>query len=336
MRVTLKDIAEATGTSVPTVSLILNDKPFRVSEETRRKVLRAAEEMHYVRNQAARDLRQGANHTLGLIVPDISNGFYSSFAKGVERACHDAGWSLLLNDSDNDPSREAEYIELMYSKNVEGVILANAAGDERKTSASLRTLVSRGVPHVLMDLSGTDQSDAVAGDHHVGGRTATDYLLRLGHRRIACITGPMHLEGARSRYEGYREALSAKGVEYDESLVYEGDYTYETALQLARMMDWEAFTAVVSCNDLTALAVCKVAAEMGYSIPADRSVIGYDDVLFAGLMTPGLTTMHQPNEQMGMDAARMLMERVRHPDRERVVTMYTPQLVVRDSTAPCR
>lgn len=336
MRVTMKDIAEATGTSVPTVSLILNDKPFRVAEETRRKVLKAAEDMHYVRNQAARDLRKGASKTLALIVPDISNDFYATFAKGVERACHEAGWSVMLNDSDNQPEHESEYIELMYQKNVEGLILASTTSDEKRAAVCTDILEKRGMPHVLLDFTGTDGGDVVAGDHLLGGRTATEYLIRLGHKRIACITGPLFLEGARSRFDGYRQALEQNGITYDQGLIREGDYTYETALDLARMMDWNSFTAVVAANDLTALAVCKVAAEMGYDVPGDKSVIGYDDVMFAGLMNPGLTTMRQPMRQMGADAATMLMDRIAHPKRKRAVKTYTPQLVVRSSTAPCR
>lgn len=336
MRVTLKDIAKATGTSVPTVSLILNDKPFRVSEETRRKVLKAAEDMHYVRNQAASDLRKGNNNTMALIVPDIGNDFYATFAKGVERACHENGWSLMLNDSDNRPDLESEYIELMYQKNVEGVILARTTSDENQAAACTDILKKRRMPHVLLDLTGTDDGDVVAGDHVLGGKTATEYLIRLGHRRIACITGPLFLEGARSRFEGYRQALAENGITYDPDIMREGDYTYETALDLVRMMNWGDFTAIVASNDVAALAVCKVAAEMGYTVPGDRSVIGYDDVMFSGLMNPGLTTMRQPTRQMGMDAALMLMDRIRHPDRERIVKTYTPQLVVRSSTAPLR
>lgn len=192
------------------------------------------------------------------------------------------------------------------------------------------------MPHVLLDFTSADSGDVVAGNHLFGGKTATEYLIRLGHRHIACITGPLFLEGARSRFEGYRQALEENGAKYNSSIVREGDYTYETALNLARMMNWGDFTAVVAANDLTALAVCKVAAEMGYRVPDDRSVIGYDDVLFAGLMNPELTTMGQPTRQMGADAAKMLMDRIDHPNRKREVKTYTPQLIVRSSTAPLR
>ena len=336
MRVTMKDIAEATGTSVPTVSLILSGKPFRVSEETRQKVLKTAEDMHYVRNQSASDLRHGSNNTMGLIVPDIANDFYSTFAKGVERACRDAGWSLLLNDSDNQSSREAEYIELMYSKNVEGIILANAAGEEREVLRNMRLLSEKRIPHVLMDFSGTEDSDVVAGDHLKGGRVATEYLIRLGHERIACITGPHYLEGSKSRLEGYKQALTDNGLQYDESLIFEGDYTYGRALEIARMLDWSKFTAVFAFNDLMALAVCNAAQEMGYSVPEHCSVIGYDDMFFSGLMSPGLTTMKQPLKQMGVEAVQMLIDHVHNPKRERNISVHVPQLVVRSSTAPLR
>jgi LacI family transcriptional regulator len=334
MRVTMKDIARETGTSVPTVSLILSGKPFRVSEETRQKVLKAAEDMHYVRNRAASDLRMGVNNTIGLIVPDISNDFYSTFAKGVERECREQGWGVMLNNSDNQPTREREYIELMYGKNVEGIILASAAGDEAQEIDNMNVLSERGIPHVMLDLSGEDgRSDVVTGDHHAGGRTATEYLIRLGHRNIACITGPQYLEGSRSRLEGYRQALESNGLAFDPDLIFEGDYTYDTAVEISRMMDWGKFTAVFAFNDLMALAVCNVASEMGYSVPEDYSVVGYDDVFFSGLMNPGLTTMSQPLQQMGREAAEMLIRRVRDPKSERMVKIHVPKLVVRSSTA---
>ncbi len=336
MRVTMKDIARETGTSVPTVSLILSGKPFRVSEETRQKVLKAAEDMHYVRNRAASDLRMGVNNTIGLIVPDISNDFYSTFAKGVERECRERGWGVMLNNSDNQPTREREYIELMYGKNVEGIILASAAGDESQETDNMNVLSKRGIPHVMLDFSGEGNADVVTGDHLAGGRTATEYLIRLGHKRIACITGPQYLEGSRSRLEGYRQALESNGLIFDSNLVFEGDYTYDTAVEVSRMMDWNGFTAVFAFNDLMALAVCNVASEMGYSVPGDYSVIGYDDMFFSGLMNPGLTTMSQPLQQMGREAAEMLIRRVREPKVERMVKVHVPKLVVRSSTAPYR
>lgn len=336
MRVTMKDIARETGTSVPTVSLILSGKPFRVSEETRQKVLKAAEDMHYVRNRAASDLRMGVNNTIGLIVPDISNDFYSTFAKGVERECRERGWGVILNNSDNQPTREREYIELMYGKNVEGIILASAAGDESQETDNMNVLSKRGIPYVMLDFSGEGNADVVTGDHLAGGRTATEYLIRLGHKRIACITGPQYLEGSRSRLEGYRQALESNGLIFDSNLVFEGDYTYDTTVEVSRMMDWNGFTAVFAFNDLMALAVCNVASEMGYSVPGDYSVIGYDDMFFSGLMNPGLTTMSQPLQQMGREAAEMLIRRVREPKVERMVKVHVPKLVVRSSTAPYR
>lgn len=336
MRVTLKDIAQATGTSVPTVSLILNNKPFRVSEQTREKVLQAAHDMHYVTNQAARDLRQGTSSIIGLIVPDISNDFYGTFAKGVEREAREIGWSVMLNTSDNETSREAQYIDLIHRQGSAGIILANAAGKQEEVMHNMQMLVERHIPHVLLDFSGSSKSDVVTGDHLHGGYEATQYLIRLGHRRIACVTGPLYLQGAKSRFSGYQQALKEHHITLDQRFVREGDYTYETAVDIARGLPWGDFTAVFACNDLMAMAVCTVAGELGYNIPRDCSVIGYDDVFFAGIMNPALTTMHQPLAEMGKEAVELLIHRIEYPHAKRATRVHKLQLMVRSSTAPCR
>ena len=202
MRVTLKDIAKATGLSVTTVSLVLNNKESRLSEETRKKVFETAQRLGYRSNQMAIDLQKGSSSTLGLIVPDISNDFYSTFSKGVEEICRKNNWTLILNNSDNLISREIEYIDFLYRKNVDGIILASAPDDAELANQSLKSLANLKIPHVILDFTGTDKGNVVAGDHFVGGFQATEHLIKLGHKKIACLTGPLFLEGVKSKLRG--------------------------------------------------------------------------------------------------------------------------------------
>ncbi|HBW2224503.1 TPA: LacI family transcriptional regulator [Klebsiella quasipneumoniae subsp. quasipneumoniae] len=338
-RVTLKQVAAEAGVSVPTVSLVLNDRPARVSDETRERIHKAARSLRYVGNQVARNLRKGSTSTIGVIVPDIANEFYAELAKGIERACSERGWKMILTSSDNHASREAEYIDELYARSVDGIILANAPDDGKLFTQNMDYLDSFGMPYVLLDRSGEGRGSAVTGDHLFGGREATRHLLDLGHRKIACITGPMFFEGTQSRVQGYKQALEDVGEKFNPSLIYECDYTFESALKIARAMDMGKFTAVFAFNDLMALAFIKAAKEQGFVIPIDRSVIGYDDMPFNRFISPGLTTMRQPLIQMGSDAATIIISAIDESqddtsEQHTVLKVFRPRLIIRSSTAP--
>lgn len=332
VRITLKDIAKATDLSVTTVSLALNNKGSRITDETREKVLKTAKELGYRSNQMAIDLQKGSTNTLGLIVPDISNDFYATFAKGVEEICRGNNWVLILCNSDNQISREIEYIDFLYRKNVDGIILASAPDDEDLANESLKCLAEMNIPHVLLDFTGTEKGNIVTGDHFTGGYAATEHLIKLGHKKIACLTGPLFLEGVKSKLRGYQEALRENGLYFDETLVYECDYTYEKGIAISEEMTLSDFTAVFAFNDLMALAFCNTARSKGYMVPDNYSVVGYDDVFFSKLMTPSLTTMGQKFQQMGREAAKILIDFSKHETKERVIKWFTPQLIVREST----
>lgn len=337
-RVTLKQVAAEAGVSVPTVSLVLNGRPARVADETRERIHKAAQSLRYVGNQVARNLRKGSTSTIGVIVPDIANEFYAELAKGIERACSERGWKMILTSSDNHAVREAEYIDELYARSVDGIILASAPDNGELFTQNMDYLDSFGMPYVMLDRSGEGRGSAVTGDHLFGGREATQHLLDLGHRKIACITGPMFFEGTRSRVQGYQQALEEAGEKYIPSLIYECDYTFESALKIARTMDMDKFTAVFAFNDLMALAFIKAAKEQGLAIPTDCSVIGYDDMPFNRFISPGLTTMRQPLIQMGRDAATIIISAFDDSqddtsEQHTVLKVFRPRLIIRSSTA---
>lgn len=329
MRVTIKDIAKKTGFAPSTVSLALNNKPFRLPEETRQTIIRTAKEMGYQVNRTAVNLQRQRSNTIGLIVPDIQNDFYSSLAKGAEHECSKHDWVLIIANSDNSQEREQKYIQTLYQRNVDGIIMARAAKFEKEPIDNFSELATLSIPHVLLDLSGSKSSNVVVGDHYRAGVEATNYLISKGHRRIACITGDLAFEGAVSRFQGYKDALAAANIEFDGSLVFKSDYTLETTQKVLPSMNLSSFTAVFASNDIMALAFANFIQEKGYKIPNDFSIIGYDDTMIAKTMFPPLTTIHQPLLNMGEDAAKIIISNQDSSDPQRI--NYQLKLVERGS-----
>lgn len=332
MRVTIKDIAKKTGYSVSTVSIAINKKPFRLPEQTRQDILRAAKEMGYVGNQTAINLRQKKNNVLGLIIPDIRNDFYASFAKGAEDFCSNHGWALIISSTDNNQENEKKYIDLLYKQNTAGIILAKSLKESQFKMDNYAHLADFGIPNVLLDFSGSKTSNVVSGNQELGGYLVGQYLLRLGHRKIACITGNLKLEGAASRLRGFKKSLDEKGIVLDQSLIYESDYTFETTSKIVEQMQMDDFTAVFAFNDLMALAFVNHAHALGYNIPNDFSVVGYDNTNISQIMFPSLTTVDQSVMEMGKEAAKILINY--RPDHGRIVKTFTPHLIVRNSVLP--
>ncbi|GEO69266.1 LacI family DNA-binding transcriptional regulator [Levilactobacillus acidifarinae] len=332
MRVTIKDIAKETGLAPSTVSMILNKKSFRVSDATRKRVLETADRLGYVSNKMAVNLQKQITTNIGLIVPDIRNDFYASFAKGAEQKCRENNWGLLIANSDNNQQREEEYINSFYQQNVSGIIMARATQGENIGETSFIKMKKLGITHVLLDFSGTDVSNVVAGNHFRGGYVATSHLIDLGHRKIACITGDLRLEGAQTRLAGYKQALLDHHLNFDSQLVFESDYTYENTMKIVKQMNLNKFTGVFAFNDLMALAFINYAKAQNYTVPIDFSVIGYDDIFLTQIMHPQLTTMQQPILKMGSDAASII---IKNPifSGKRHIKKYEPILIKRETTS---
>ncbi|MBD8048664.1 LacI family DNA-binding transcriptional regulator, partial [Clostridium faecium] len=321
-----------TGYSVSTVSIAINKKPFRLPEQTRNDILTAAREMGYISNQTAINLRTKHTRTIGLIIPDIRNDFYASFAKGAENFCSEKGWSLIISNTNNSQSKELKYINLLYQQNVAGIIMARSLKYNQSPLDNFKRLADLSIPHVLLDFSGSPSSNVVTDDQEKGGYLVGKYLLRLGHKRVACITGDLGLEGAQSRLAGFRHAFKESGLSLPSSLIYESDYTFDTTLKTVQKMEMERFTAVFAFNDLMALAFINHAKRLGYNIPKDYSVVGYDNTNISRIMYPTLTTVDQSVMEMGQTAANILITHNRNS--KRIIKKYIPHLIVRDSTLP--
>lgn len=329
--VTMHDVARRAGVSVTSVSHVINNtRP--VSDELRQRVLAAMEELGYQPNQLARSLRRGQSHTLGIIIPDNVNPFFAEVARGIEDFSFQNGYSLILCNSDSDLQKELHYAGVLVEKQVDGIVFV-AAGHSMEQVVGLQR---RQVPVVVVDreLQGV-AADTVLADNQRGGWLATRHLLDLGHRRIGCITGPSDLTPSADRVAGYRQALAEAGLPVAEELVVRGDFHYEggyrAAQQLLSLPDPP--TALFACNDLMAVGAIRGAADLGRSVPADLSVVGFDDISLASYTNPPLTTVAQPMYEIGALAARLLTERIGGLQIAPRRYVLNVRLVVRRSTA---
>lgn len=319
------DVARRAGVSVGTVSNVLN-RPHIVAEETRRAVHDAIQELGFVPNASARQLREGASRAAGVLVLDIANPFFMEMARGVEDRLVADGLTMVLSSSDGDPARERRILGQFAQQRLRGVLLVPS----RQTVENLSILTAQGTRVVFLDHKPRRQDfDAVVTDDAAGARTAVEHLLGLGHHDIGLINGPLALQQCRQRRTGARRAIRAtRGagrlveIEVDELNAAGGQEAMGRLLQAHPEV-----TAVFCVNDLVALGALRHAREHGIAVPDRLSVIGYDDVTFAGELAVPLSSVRQPTYQLGWQAADLLLT-----SRTPRHIVFQPELVVRAST----
>jgi len=324
---TLKEVAERAGISVSTASYVLNGKK-KVRPETRERILRAADEVGYIPNQIARGLRTKRSGSIGIIVPDISNEFFPEIVRGIEDYVNQNNYSMILCNSDNNLGKEQKYINTLIGKDIDGIIFIGTGKSPDALSAA------SDIPIVLVDRKLGDQLRSVTTNNRLGAFLATEHLIRCGYQSIALLSGPLYSKTFYDRMSGYMEALKKYGIHYDENLVCECEmadiqHGYESAKAL---MLSGAADAIFSMNDLMALGTLRALWELGVSVPKDISVIGYDDIAYAAISTPALSTVRQPKYEMGWEAAALLMECIENPAGERRHIELEPSLVLRETT----
>jgi DNA-binding LacI/PurR family transcriptional regulator len=325
---TIHDVAARAGVSTATVSRYLRGEKVRAADAVRA----AVAELGYSPNAVAQSLKSGRTATIGVVVPDVTNPFFAAVAKGLEQVCRAQSFRMLLANSDEDAEREQEILADLVHR-VDGMILAPATEQDR---APLH-LRETGVPVVFLDreLAGGELFDAVLVDNAGGARAAAEHLIGLGHTRIAFINGPVDTTPARGRREGFLAALDEAGLKPAHEHDLDGGFREDTAHQLAlRLLALpHPPTAIFTGNNLMTVGVLKALQEMRVRVPADISVVGFDDLTLGSLLRPPLTCVHRPDVEQGALAMRLLLNRIREqaPDRPRRIVLGT-ELVVREST----
>ncbi|MDG4770087.1 substrate-binding domain-containing protein [Solwaraspora sp. WMMD792] len=336
--ISIRDVASRAGVSVGTVSNVLN-RPDIVAAGTRSRVLAAINELGFVPNDAARQLRRGRGRTLGLVVLDVANPFFTDVARGVEDATSGAGMPVIFCNSDGDAGKESAYLDLLEEQRVQGVLITPV--DD--ASDRLLRLRDRGVLVILLDRrSRRPDLCSVSVDDRLGGELALRHLIDAGHRRIAYVGGPGHLEQVRDRYAGAVRALTEAGL--DERQLRRFDTPSLTVAAgrdaAARMLGvprTSRVTAVFCANDLLALGVLQGLTRQQVRVPEDIALVGYDDIEFAAAAAVPLSSVRQPRQRLGQTAAALLLEEATSPDshRHRQV-VFEPELVVRESSQDTR
>lgn len=332
MRITIKDIAKKANVSIATVSRVINHKK-GIGKETRKRVWSIIEKMNYQPSVTARSMITNKTLTIGLIIPDIRNPFFPELVRGIEDHLHKNGYNVFLCNTDENPAREKKYFKVMQEKNVDGIIYTNSYSETRKGINDF--ILQNKIPIVFLDrgLKGK-HLNGVFIDNIKGGYIATQHLIELSHEKIGCITGPVKLENSEDRKRGYISALKENGLEVNHDLIQPGHYQIEGGYKAAKkLLLNHDITAIFALNDLMAFGVYQAAAELNKRIPRDLSVIGFDDITYNKLLYPKLTTINQPNYEMGNAAADLLLNKIEKGDGiEGKIIHYTPKLVVRDST----
>ena len=328
MPITLRDVGKRAGVSAMTVSRVINGRE-GVDPETQRRVEEAVEVLDYVPNRIARGLTSQKTATIGLIVPDVANPFFSPVVRGAEATARRAGYRVLLCNSEGDLRLDREYIEDLVSHRVEGLLLAPANDQSRH---SIFPLLRREFPLVLIDRALPDlDCDLVVGDSASGARNLVEHLLAVGHRDIAHITDADDTSTGRERLRGYQEALAAAAIPYREDLVFRttvdqiGGYR---ATQQVLAMD-RLPTAIFTVNNMTVVGAMKALRERGFSVPQDMGLVCFDDVEHLAVLSPFLTVIDQPAETFGSLGAQLLLERIsgKAGRRSRRIVLQTDLLV---------
>ncbi|MGY0390590.1 LacI family DNA-binding transcriptional regulator [Nocardioides sp. WG-D5] len=331
--VSVKDVAGAAGVSLGTVSNVLN-RPTLVSAKTRALVEAAMRDLGFVRNESARQLRAGSSRTLGYVMLDAGNPFFADVAQGMEEAAEAADLALLLCNSGQRPARENVHLEFLEQQRVQGILITPVNPD----APGLLEIQLRGTPLVVVDRTRSDSSlCSVAVDDFRGGALAIEHLLERGHDRIAFVGGPMSLGQVQDRLAGARAAWADAGRPSSALSVISSDKMDVGSGRLAvgcmgRLPRAERPTAAFCANDLVALGLLQSAIGHGINVPTDLAIVGYDDIQFASAAAVPLTSVRQPNVEIGRAAAELALDESRNPDHVHAQIKFTPELIVRDST----
>lgn len=325
MSTTIKDIAKKLNISIATVSKALNDS-YDISDKTKKRVRETAKKMNYKPNAIAKGLVTSKTNTIGLIIPDITNPFYPEIARGVEEKLNEYAYNVFLCNSNWEIKKEKKYIDLLIGKQVDGIILAHSG----MKSGSLDNV---DIPIVsIATKSGYKEENFVVIDDKKGGYLATKHLLDSGYTKIMFIGGQNSIETNRMRLEGYKLALKEANIELDEKLIKNGDFTRKSGYELLKnsLNEGTIPTGVFAGTDMLALGVIEAIREHGLSIPKDVGVVGFDDISFAQLPEISLTTVAQPKYNMGVIAAKTILDKINNLDVEN--TILNPKLIVRNTT----
>ena len=326
----MKDVARLAGVSTSTVSHVINNNRF-VSEGIRAKVNEAVKTLNYAPSALARSLKMNCTRTIGMLVTTSNNPFYAEVVRGVERSCYEQGYSLILCNTEGDYERMDSSLETLLQKRVDGLLLM--CTESRAPSSEVLSRYPR-LPMEMMDWSTFEYGGDIIQDNSLlGGEIATTYLIDKGFTEIACIAGPQDKLPAKHRLQGYYNAMQKAGLSVRKEFVLTSDFEFSGGLTaMEKLLSLPKLPqAVFTCNDAMAVGAYQAVYQKGLHIPSDISIIGYDDIDLAPYMTPPLSTIHQPKDELGKLAISQLLHRMENLDAKANTLVLTPKLIERSS-----
>jgi len=328
---TIKDVAKHVGVSTATVSHVINKTRF-VSDEIKERVLQAIRDLNYQPNAIARSLVKRKTHTIGIIISDILNPFYTAIVRGIEDVTYKSGYSIMLCNTDENVEKEILYIQVLMEKRIDGLVLSTAFQD------GVHPLLSqlKGIPlvSIVRKMKGFNP-DAVFGDNVGGAYQAIEHFIQLVHRRIGIISGPLGLSSGAERLEGYKKALESHRIPIQEDWIKTGDFKKESGYFLTKKLLEEKVppTALLVVNNQMTIGALNALKELGIRVPEDLSLISFDDMEWCSFINPPLTTVEQSPYLMGKTAGEMLLQKINHKRSQPKKVVILSHLIIRNSTA---
>lgn len=336
--VTIYDIAKMTDVSPMTVSRVINNSQ-KIRESTRKKVEKAIQELGYIPNSAARSLISKSTNLVSLLITDITNPFFTKVARGAEDKANQLGMQLILSNSDEDFKKEADYIDMLISRNVDGVLLAPIGN---QSNENIKKLIKYNIPFVLIDrkVDGIE-SDIVLGDNYEGTRKLIEHLLEQGHQNIALINGPSSVYTAKEREKGYIETLKLAGIPINEKLMTQIQFNQKHASSINTVVEnllslpkQEQPTAIFAGNNVIAGSTINSLKHLGLDVPSDMSIVCFDDIQPIFNISPFFTAAIQPAYSFGYTGVQFLVDRIKGtiPKGEYRVVTLSPEIVFHKSS----
>lgn len=319
----IREVARIAGVSPATVSRVMNGTA-NVDDEKKKRVLDAISETGFVPNEVARSLFKKSARIIGLVLPSIENPFFTQMASVIEETADSHGYRLVLCNTNDSLEKEKASIQMLESMNADGIILTTSSEDTYECINNCK------IPVVLTDRR--ISMEAIAGyvhsDHYSGGRQAAEHLIECGCKSIACVRGPQDVSSSRARYEGYKDVCKEKNIKKQ---CIDCEYDFNKGMQVAEeiLKKYKDVDGIIACNDIVAISIYKVFHGKGINVPEDIQIIGFDDIRFASLVTPSLTTIAQPIGKIGRKAVELIINKEKDETKEYV---FDTKLVVRQTT----
>lgn len=331
--VTLKDIAKACNVSVATVSIVLSNRPHRFSSETVAKIIEYANQMNYVPNSIAQSLVTKRTRIIGLIIPDVNNIFYLDFITEVEKVAKARGYTVVLVNSQNDGLEEVNNYKTFIARRIDATIILRAGMNFEVTTKELSRLAEKYEMPTLCLCNHIKAKSVlnVFSNQIKGSYLATQHLIRTNHKRIGFIRGPQDVTYFRMRFEGFMMAVSEANLSSEQYMVVESDFNYDTGREQVEELINAGCDAIYAGNDMLAFTTYQVAHERGLTVGKDISIMGHDDVRFASIIIPSLSTVHQPMREIAEEGVTALLNFVEGIHVEPYSKEFDPSLILRNS-----